>query len=122
MRGNQGRKPGTETRDGNQGRKPGDRPDVLSLYVHVLCVPIMPQKASFVWPGLLAARRGRPPFCGSSRRAVAASKDRTNSLEPNGRPVCVLLRIEPRSALESSKIWRTLPRSVTWCGTFTIAV
>ena len=37
---------------------------------------------------------GRPPFCGAKVLSVDSSKSRTNSSVPNGRPVCVLCRIE----------------------------
>ena len=41
--------------------------------------------------------RGRPPFCGSSRREVDSSSFRTNSRLPRGRPVCVQTRIARKS-------------------------
>ena len=49
--------------------------------------------------------RGRPPFCGSSRREVACSSEWTKPCDPKGRPLCVHFRM-PRSSASFSPLFK----------------
>lgn len=59
-------------------------------------------KVNTFCPVFGAVLRGRPPFCGTSRRSVVSSSECRKSGEPSGRPVWVHLRISANSSFPTA--------------------